>query len=67
MERETKEQKEIREQLKRDTEAFLKAGGSIQHLDNGQTDYAKSGLDAFRNQKRRGVMHEAKTAINKEI
>lgn len=56
MERETKEQKEAREQIKRDTEAFLKAGGKIHRLDNGQTDYAKSGLHAYNNQKRRTAL-----------
>jgi len=53
MQRETAELKATREQIAQDTKAFLKAGGKIQSLGNGITDYAKSGMHQYNNQARR--------------
>ena len=53
MERETKELKTKREEIERDMKAYLKAGGKIQKLGNGPTDYAKSGMHQYTNRKRR--------------
>jgi hypothetical protein len=52
MERETKELKTKREEIAAQTAEYLKAGGKIQHAGNEQTDYAKSGMHQYNNQKR---------------
>lgn len=48
-----KELETASERIKRETEEFLKNGGTVKTFDNSRTDYSKSGMHAYNNQTRR--------------